>query len=729
MRMSLKLLGTVALSSVLVAVPARAQDPDARAQIVVEQMTDEEKLSLVQGFLAARMSPEELPENIAKGAGYVQGVERLGVPPLAQTDASLGVANMGGFMRPQDEATAMPSLLAMASTWNPALVEEAGRVMGAEARAKGFNAMLAGGINLVREPRGGRNFEYFSEDPLLSGVLGGSQVRGIQSQNVLSTVKHYLLNAQETGRTFADVRMDEADMRESDLLAFQIAIEQGDPGSVMCSYNMVNGFYTCENAFLLNEVLRDDWGYEGFVMSDWGSVHSVSIRQGLDQESGRAADRSDGFYSGPLREALAEGEVNWDDVDRSVFRIVRSMYSLGLAEHPLDAGQPIDFEPNLEVAQQVAEQGIVLLKNEGDTLPIAASARRILVVGGHADMGVPQGGGSSQVWPVGGASLSLEIPGDKVYHRRLYMPSAPVDGLREQFPQAEVLFDDGSDIARAASAASGADIVVVFAEEFSAENHDQLDLRLPGNQDALIDAVATANPQTVVVLETGNPVVMPWLSKVPAVLQAWYSGNRGGHAIARVLSGAVNPSGRLPVTFPASEEQMPNPVLLGSDIIEPIVGTDLYDIAESDQTLTINYPEGSDAGYRWYSRRGHQPLFSFGHGLSYTSFETGGLEIAGTSAQFTVTNTGERDGATVAQLYLVERNDESLRRLVGFERMELASGETRTGHISIDPRLLAEWEGDGWSVEEGVYRFALGDNADSLGAVIEVRYPASELSD
>ena len=729
MRMSLKLLGTVALSSVLVAVPARAQDPDARAQIVVEQMTDEEKLSLVQGFLAARMSPEELPENIAKGAGYVQGVERLGVPPLAQTDASLGVANMGGFMRPQDEATAMPSLLAMASTWNPALVEEAGRVMGAEARAKGFNAMLAGGINLVREPRGGRNFEYFSEDPLLSGVLGGSQVRGIQSQNVLSTVKHYLLNAQETGRTFADVRMDEADMRESDLLAFQIAIEQGDPGSVMCSYNMVNGFYTCENAFLLNEVLRDDWGYGGFVMSDWGSVHSVSIRQGLDQESGRAADRSDGFYSGPLREALAEGEVNWDDVDRSVFRIVRSMYSLGLAEHPLDAGQPIDFEPNLEVAQQVAEQGIVLLKNEGDTLPIAASARRILVVGGHADMGVPQGGGSSQVWPVGGASLSLEIPGDKVYHRRLYMPSAPVDGLKEQFPQAEVLFDDGSDIARAASAASGADIVVVFAEEFSAENHDQLDLRLPGNQDALIDAVATANPQTVVVLETGNPVVMPWLSKVPAVLQAWYSGNRGGHAIARVLSGAVNPSGRLPVTFPASEEQMPNPVLLGSDIIEPIVGTDLYDIAESDQTLTINYPEGSDAGYRWYSRRGHQPLFSFGHGLSYTSFETGGLEIAGTSAQFTVTNTGERDGATVAQLYLVERNDESLRRLVGFERMELASGETRTGHISIDPRLLAEWEGDGWSVEEGVYRFALGDNADSLGAVIEVRYPASELSD
>ena len=497
----------------------------------------------------------------------------------------------------------------------------------------------------------------------------------------------------------------------------------------MCSYNMVNGFYTCENAFLLNEVLRDDWGYEGFVMSDWGSVHSVSIRQGLDQESGRAADRSDGFYSGPLREALAEGEVKWDDVDRSVFRIVRSMYSLGLAEHPLDAGQPIDFEPNLEVAQQVAEQGIVLLKNEGDTLPIAASARRILVVGGHADIGVPQGGGSSQVWPVGGASLSLEIPGDKVYHRRLYMPSAPVDGLKEQFPQAEVLFDDGSDIARAASAASGADIVVVFAEEFSAENHDQLDLRLPGNQDALIDAVATANPQTVVVLETGNPVVMPWLSKVPAVLQAWYSGNRGGHAIARVLSGAVNPSGRLPVTFPASEEQMPNPVLLGSDIIEPIVGTDLYDIAESDQTLTINYPEGSDAGYRWYSRRGHQPLFSFGHGLSYTSFETGGLEIAGTSAQFTVTNTGERDGATVAQLYLVERNDESLRRLVGFERMELASGETRTGHISIDPRLLAEWEGDGWSVEEGVYRFALGDNADSLGAVIEVRYPASELSD
>lgn len=733
MRIPLPLLGTFALSTALLVAPAQSQsqpqNPDARAQVALEQMTQDEKLSLVQGFLAARMSPEELPDNIAKGAGYVQGVERLGIPPLAQSDASLGVANMGGFMRPNDEATAMPSLLAMASTWNPDIVEEAGRVMGAEARAKGFNAMLAGGINLVREPRGGRNFEYFSEDPLLSGVMGGRQVRGIQSQEVLSTVKHFLLNAQETGRTFADVQMSEADMRESDLLAFQIAIEIGKPGSVMCSYNRVNGIYTCENEFLLNEVLRDDWGYDGFVMSDWGSVHSVSIRQGLDQESGRAADRSDGYFSGPLRGALAEGTVTWDDVDRSVFRIVRTIYSLGLAESPLAAGQPIDFAPHLQLAQRVAEQGIILLRNEGNVLPIAASASRILVIGGHADMGVPQGGGSSQVWPVGGASLSLEIPGDKIYHRRLYMPSAPVDALREQFPMAEVLFDDGTDITRAAAAAREADVVIVFAEEFSAENHDQLDLRLPGNQDALIDAVATVNPQTVVVLETGNPVVMPWLSKVPAVLQAWYSGNRGGNAIARVLSGAVNPSGRLPITFPAAEDQMPNPVLPGSDIIKPIVGTDLYDIPASDQKLTITYPEGSDVGYRWYSTQGKQPLYSFGHGLSYTTFASGGLEVAGTTASFEVANTGDQTGAAVAQLYLVGRNGESLRRLVGFQRMDLAPGESRTGHMSIDPRLLAEWVDDRWLMAGGIYHFALGESADRLGDVVEVRFPDSQWSD
>lgn len=724
----LLLLGTFA-QAISGQPPARdqsPQDPDARAAAVLARMTLDEKLTIVMGYLTPRMPKELRPDGVPTGAGFVPGVPRLGVPALVESDASLGVANMGGFMRPEDEATAMPAALSMASSWNPELIERAGRVMGAEARSKGFNVLLAGGINLIREPRNGRNFEYFSEDPLLTGVLGGHSVRGIQSNRIVSTVKHFLLNAQETGRSFADARMDKAPLFESDLLAFELAIEIGRPGSVMCSYNRVNGRYTCESDFLLNEVLRDTWDYKGWVMSDWGAVHSVSIRQGLDQESGRQADKH-AWFREPLREALTEGRVSEADIDRSVSRILRTMYRLGLADNPLSP-KPIDFAPHLEVAQRVAEQGTVLLKNEHGLLPIPADVKRIAVIGGHADVGVPQGGGSSQVWPVGGASLSLAIPGDAVYHRRLYMPSAPFVALKEQFPQADVVFDDGSDPARAAKTAGDVDIAIVFAEEFRAEGHDTLDLHLPDGQDALIESVAAANPRTVVVLETGGPVLMPWIEKVPAVIEAWYAGNRGGHAIARVLSGEVNPSGRLPVTFPASPQQLPNPVLPGSNMIKPKQGSDLYDMPEREEPLQISYPEGSDTGYRWYARKGFEPLFAFGHGLSYTRFNTSDLKVSGETASLLVRNTGKRAGATVAQLYLVSRDGEAERRLVGFQRVELAPGESRQVSINIDPRLLADWKEGGWSMPSGVYRFAVGDSAEQLGATADIKLPARRWS-
>ena len=697
------------------------QDPDARAAATLAQMTLDEKLSLLRGYLTPRVPVEDRPEGITVGAGFVPGVPRLGIPPLVESDASLGVANMGGFMRRGDEATAMPSGLAMASTWNPDLIEEAGEVMGAEARAKGFNVLLAGGINLVRDPRAGRNFEYLGEDPLLSGTLAGHSIRGIQSNNIVSTIKHFALNNQETGRLFVDVRMDEADMRESDLLAFQIAIEEGQPGAVMCSYNRVGGEYACENEFLLNEVLREDWDYKGWVLSDWGSVHSPSIREGLDQESGTTPGEKN-FFGEPLRQALAAGTVSEADIDRSVLRILRSMYAVGVADNPVSAGRPIDVESSLAVAQKVAEQGIVLLKNEGGLLPLANRAQTILVVGGHADVGVPQGGGSSQVWPVGGASLSLAIEGDAVYHRRLYMPSAPVAALQEQFPQANVIFDHGSDPARAAALARQADVAIVFGEQFMAEGHDAPDLNLPDGQNQLIDAVASANPRTAVVLETGNPVLMPWLNKVGAVVQAWYPGNRGGAAIARVLSGAVNPSGHLPVTFPASAEQLPNPVVPGSELeIEGNHG--LYDLPEEDRTYEITYPEGSDVGYRWFARKDLEPLFPFGHGLSYTSFTTSGIKAQGTRIAFDLTNTGDRAGTEVAQLYLVSRNGEEMRRLVGFQRVELAPGETRRVVLDIDKRLIAEWENDGWVVPGGEYRFAVAENAEDPGKTVTIRLP------
>ena len=698
------------------------QDPDARAAEVLAKMTLDEKLTMLMGYLTPRMPKDLLPEGVPRGAGFVPGIPRLNVPALVESDASLGVANMGGFMRPKDEATAMPAALSMASSWNPELIEQAGRVMGAETRSKGFNVLLAGGINLVREPRGGRNFEYFSEDPLLTGVLGGHAVRGIQSNEIVSTVKHFLLNAQETGRTFADVHMDKSSMFESDLLAFELAIEIGEPGSVMCSYNRVNGSYTCENNFLLNEVLRDTWRYQGWVMSDWGSVHSLSIQQGLDQESGRMIGQH-AWFREPLREALAEGVVTEADIDRSVSRILRTMYNLGLADNPLSP-EPIDFEPHLDVARRVAEQGTVLLQNKADLLPIPAETKRIAVIGGHADVGVPQGGGSSQVWPVGGASLSLPIPGDVAYHRRLYMPSAPLVALKEQFPNAEVVFDDGSDPARAAEIASKAEIAIVFAEEFRAENHDTLDLRLPDGQDELIEAVVSANSQTVVVLETGGPVLMPWINEVPAVVQAWYAGNRGGQAIARVLSGEVNPSGRLPVTFPASLHQLPNPALPGSDEIEFKPGSDLYDLPEREEPLEITYPEGSDVGYRWYAKQELEPLFAFGHGLSYTQFETSSLEVSGETATVQVRNTGKREGATVVQLYLVSRDGSAERRLVGFQRVELKPGDSKQVSLTIEPRLLADWQSGGWTMPAGTYSFAVGKSAEQLGSSTDIQLPA-----
>lgn len=701
---------------------------ERRATQTLAQMTQKEKLTLLQTILLARLPYAEQPKDIAIGVGYTPGVPRLGVPPLVESDASLGVANMGGFIRPKDGATALPSGMAMASTWNPSIIEAGGRMIGSETRAKGFNVLLAGGANLVREARNGRNFEYLSEDPLLTGTLAGAAISGIQSNRVISTMKHFALNAQETGRSFLNVEIDEAAMRESDLLAFQIAQEIGRPGAVMCSYNKINGTHACENEFLLEKVLRDDWGYEGYVLSDWGGVHGIVLEEGLDQESGVRAF-GDSWYGQKLIAALESGEVDQELVDRSVGRILRSIYRLDLDDHPVTVGNPIDFEANGAVAQEIAEQGIVLLKNDGNFLPLPGDVSSIAVIGAHADKGVPSGGGSSQVWPAGNASLSLEIPGDVVYHRRLYMPSSPVEELRRQFPSAQITFYEGTDPASAAKAAREADVAIVFAEQFMAEGWDAVDLNLPNEQNALIEAVAAANAKTAVVLETGGPVFVPWLDRVPAVLEAWYAGQRGGAAIARVLSGAVNPSGRLPVTFPASTDQLPNPILPGSDAIVYRPGSDLYDLPKETTALTVTYPEGSDAGYRWFARQGLTPRFPFGHGLSYTSFDTSGLTFEAMTATAIVRNTGKVEGATVAQLYLVARPGDEKRRLVGYQRVELAPGEARTVAMEIDRRLLADWEDGGWSMAGGTYRFALGDNALDLGNEVTVRFAPARWKD
>lgn len=695
---------------------------ETRARKTVKEMTLEEKTTLTHGIMAIPLGPDSppMPKDAIPGAGYIPGIPRLGVPALRETDASLGVAYAAGLRK--DNATALPSGLSMASSWNPSLIEAGGRMIGSEARAKGYNVMLAGGVNLMRDPRNGRNFEYLGEDPLLAGTLVGHAIRGIQSNNIIATIKHLALNGQETGRHFADAKISEANARESDLLAFQIGIEIGRPGSVMCAYNRVNGEQACAHDWLLNKVLKTDWSYKGFVMSDWGAVPNLNAAlKGLDQQSGEQLD-TDVFFGDKLATAARRDPVWSDRLDDMNVRILTAIYSAGLDKRPANPGGQIDFIANAKVAEEVAQQGIVLLRNQKNMLPLARSAQNILVVGGLATTGVLSGAGSSQVIGEGGPAASIPVGGtgpfagfqNIVYHR-----SPPFVAIEAMAPQAKVRFRNGRSVSEAAAEAKKSDVVIVFANQWSGEGFDQPDLALPDGQDALINAVASANPNTIVVLQTGGPILMPWLDKTAAVLQAWYPGIKGGEAIASVLFGEINPSGKLPITFPASEQQLPRPKLDGFDWLEPdFIGRGPKGVGP----LTVDYDvEGSDLGYRWNAKKGHKALFPFGFGLSYSTYEFSKFTMNGLTAKTTVTNTGSRDGATVVQLYLTQKPTGPQRRLVGYQRVMLKAGQSKTVTIGVEPRIIAEYQGDGWFVEPGTYLFALGENAEKTGPTAAIK--------
>ena len=710
--------------------PAQPSPSLARAQALVDQMTLEEKLSLIHGYfppLADRTPGAPLADMIPS-AGHIPGIPRLGIPWGRETDASLGVANQVEQRR-GDVATALPASLATAATFDTEIAHAGGAMIGAEARAKTFNIMLAGGVNLTRDPWAGRNFEYLGEDPLLAGVLAGEHIRGVQSNHIVSTIKHFAFNSQETGRMIMDARLDEAALRESDLLAFQIAIERGNPGSVMCAYNRVNGDYACESDFLLNQVLKRDWGYPGWVMSDWGAVHSTerAANAGLDQQSGQELDRGY-FFSEPFAEALVAGRITEARLDDMVRRYLVGLIEAGVLDAPVvTTAQDIDYAANAEVAQRTAESGIVLLKNEGDVLPLAASARRILLVGGHADVGVLSGGGSSQVRSVGGAPVEIPLTSGAAssFARVTYHASSPLNAVRAIAPQAQVDYLAGDDVAAAAAAARDADVVIVFATKWMTEAQEDGTLALPEGQDALIEAVAAANSRSVVVLETGGPVLMPWIDRVPAVVQAWYPGQRGGEAIARILFGEVNPSGRLPITFPRDAAQAPRPDIPGhADLVRaeaaaasnPGAGD-----AGGIQPFAVDYPEGSDVGYRWYERQDLTPLFPFGHGLTYTRFDYANLSATEIDGKLTVavdvTNTGDRAGTDVPQLYVAREGSERPSRLAGWARLTLQPGETRRVTITAEPRVLADYDTalPGWRITGGNWRARIARNATDDG--------------
>jgi beta-glucosidase len=691
--------------------------PEERARAVLGQMTTDEKLTLVKGYFGTDFGTAftASPEARTGSAGYVPGIPRLGIPPQWETDAGMGVATQGGA-KSKRPATALPSGLAVAASWDPDVAYAGGRMIGGEARAYGFNVILAGGANLVREPRNGRNFEYAGEDPLLAGTIAGAAIDGIQSNHIVSTLKHYALNAQETDRGKINAVIDEDAARMSDLLAFQLAMERGRPGSVMCAYNRVNGPYACESPFLLTQVLRDDWHFAGYVMSDWGAVHSAedAAKAGLDQESGFGLHRDDNFGA-KLADAIAAGKVSRKRLDQMAEHILTAMFAQGLIDYPLRDDASIDFRADQQVSLAAAQAGAVLLRNEDALLPLAGDKPlHIAVIGGHADKGVLSGAGSSQVYSDDGPGGGNAVPGleptswpGPVFH----YPSSPLDELRMALPEAKIDYVDGSNVVAARLLAADADVAIVFATQWTGESKD-FPLTLPDDQDRLIAAVAEANPDTVVVLETGGPVLMPWNDQVKAVLEAWYPGRMGGLAIANLLTGKANPSGALPVTFPASLAQLPHP--------------------EDPPAGEVTYSEGAAAGYKWLDKQGAEPLYPFGYGLSYATFEMGDFKVAADAdgkltATVSLTNTGERAGAKTVQLYAAHPGGDDLaweapRRLVGFHKFDLAPGETKTATIEIDPRLLATYHRtwNGWVIDKGDYVLSAGFSSRALQANAQV---------
>jgi beta-glucosidase len=542
--------------------------------------------------------------------------------------------------------------------------------------------------------------------------MAGALIDGIQSNHIVSTVKHYAVNDQETLRTSLDVTISAEAMRQSDLLAFEIAMEKGKPGSVMCSYNLINGRWGCENDYLLNKVLKHDWGFKGFVMSDWGAVHSTAdaANDGLDQFTGFCCV-GDKPWFGPnvLKAALASGAIPERRLDDMAERILWALFAKGAVDDPVKPA-PIDYAAHAAVSQKAAEESLVLLKNDGDLLPLRG-VKSVAVIGGHADNGVLAGGGSSDVTPVGG---------DNKINDRTYLRSPPLDALKRELPRARIAFDSGTDPASAAALAAKSDVAVVFVTQYDSEGSDG-SLELEGNQDALVAAVVKANPKTIVVIESGGAVFMPWLSQVPAVLEAFYPGIRGGSVIARILTGKVNPSGHLPISFPASADQLAHPEIVGLGL-------------PNETPAQITYDEGAAIGYKWYDSKGYRPLFSFGHGLSYTRFGLSNLTANpdgdGVRVSFAIRNVGKRAGKGVAQLYVApadwkKAGWEAPKRLGAFAKAELKPGQSKSVEVTVDPRLLATYEaaGNNWHIRGGDYHLILSEAADAPIESVDVRLP------
>ena len=721
------------------------QIADQRAKKILATMSLSQKIQMVHGVGYVSLDGTLIgygynlrPPGVLPGAGAIMGLPELGIPTLNLVDAASGVNII------ESNATSLPSTMALAASWDVSLSHLFGRRIGIESRQLGYGEALGGGINLARDPRGGRVFEGMGEDPILAGEMVAARTIGVQGQQVISTLKHFAFNNYETNRYISNSVIDEQSMRETELLGFEIGVQKGKPGNVMCSFNQVNGTYACEHGQMLGW-LKNEWGYRGIVQSDWGANNSTvaSAKAGLDEE--QPSQTSDDqkipqlmkfivgspYYINALASAVASGAVPMSRLDDMVLRKLRTMIQIGVMDNPPVPSGPIDeVNGNLD-ALRVARESMVLLQNnvaDGDAAPVLplsrASVARIAVIGAHADRGVISGGGSGGNFPVNGTADTTcpQAPDALFGSCASWYHSVPLDEIRKRFPGASVTFFNGLDAAAAATGAAQADVAIVFATAWQTEGVDNRTIALPTHitdpsnteydQDALINAVAERAKRTVVVLQTGGPVLMPWLSKVDAVLEAWYPGIRGAQAIADILAGDVNPSGKLPITFPAREADMAQPVLppnVAAIIGQSVAPRSLVPMFEKQMGAArlaamraVNYNEKLWVGYKWYDAKGIKPLFPFGFGLSYTTFGYAKPVVAVDGQQnltvtVKLTNTGARAGSEVAQLYVglpagVPGNAQPPQRLVGWKKVTLDAGQSTEVGITVPAKYLSTWD-------------------------------------
>ncbi|NOV00026.1 glycoside hydrolase family 3 C-terminal domain-containing protein, partial [Paenibacillus planticolens] len=682
--------------------------PEVRSGLLIDAMSLDQKIQQIA------MKPVE--NTSLPGCGFsaqgrhVEGIPELAIPTLRMTNGPFG----GGDCAVAPTSTGLTSALTVASSFDPAVSSAWGDIIGEETRASGHNVLLTPGINLGRVPNAGRNFEYFGEDPYLAGVMAVAQVNAVQAHGVQSVAKHFAANEQETSRSTMDTIVDDRTMHELYLLPFEMTIQEANLASVMCSYPHLNGVYACESSELLTDWLREDLGFKGYVMSDRGATHSTApaIKAGLDLEFASPL----WFTPKLIHEALDTGALTVADIDRQLDRRFTVMFKLGQFDDPINSLSPIDFATNGRRIQDIGEQGSVLLKNDHRALPLKAASLKSVAL-----IGTPTFAGS--------AKFNSQGPSNVIVVTSPYTVT-PEQGLNNALhalgSDASVTYNNASNIAEAAALAAKSDVAVVMVGDISREGVDRSSLALPVtdgvDQDALVAAVVAANPNTVVVLKNGGPVLLPWLDKVPAVLEAWYPGQEDGNIVANLLLGIINPSGKLPITFPTKEREAATATPAQWPGIDPDGAGPL--------PLTATYSEGLEMGYRWYDAHGIDPLFAFGHGLSYTDFKISNLDVTqritdGTSpiqVSFLVKNTGDVAGAEVPQVYLglPENAKQPPKRLVGFKKIWLAPGEEKQVTVTINPAAtnhpLSIWNADtdAWTTLNGQYKVYVGNSSDNI---------------